>query len=105
MTNKQMQIEQMKALGRQNKWLAEERKRLTKEHEEYLKHDIVEIYSALIVVLWNNGNQDQDAIEDIISQIQKEWTYHVKERAPKTGQTMADYCSELTGIDIRDETC
>jgi len=99
MTEKQMRIEQMKALGRYNKELAAERKKLTAEHEDYLKRDIIEIYSAMAVVLHDNGNSQEDILE-LIGQIQMEWTHHVTVRAPKTGQTMAQYCIEHTGVDI-----
>lgn len=103
MTNKQFRIEQMKALARQEKKLKEDRQALTKAHREYLKRDIVEIYSAMAVVLHNNGNSD-DQIADLIQQIQAEWTYHVTERSKRTNQTMREYCIELTGIDLEDMT-
>lgn len=101
MTNKQLYVAKMRELAKVNKQLNEDRKKMTKAHEKYIKDDIIQIYSAMCVVLWNNGMDDADLLEDLIMRIQEEWTYHVQERAPKTRQTMADYCAELTGIDIR----
>lgn len=101
MTEKQFRIEQLKELARQQKLLEQERKELTKAHREYLKRDIVEIYSAMAVVLHNNGNSD-DEIADLIQQIQAEWTYHVTERSKQTQKTMREYCIELTGIDLEE---
>lgn len=95
MTNKQKHIEEMKAFGRYNKKLSEEKKKITKAHEEYLKRDIIEIYGAMAVVLFENGN-DVDKIEELINQIGAEWTHHVNTR----DITMAEYCKQLTGIDL-----
>lgn len=100
MTEKQMRIEQMKALGRYSKQLAKEKKNLTKEHAEYLERDIIEIYSAMAVVLFNNGNS-VESIHDLIMQISHEWNYHVTES--NRNMTMADYCKQLTGIDLRED--
>lgn len=50
------------------------RKKITKAHEEYLKRDIIEIYGAMAVVLFENGNA-VDKIEELINQIGAEWTH------------------------------
>lgn len=103
MTEKQFRMAQLRELAKQQKMLEQERRELTKEHREYLKRDIVEIYSAMAVVLHNNGNSDEE-IEDLIQQIQAEWTYHVTHRSKETHQTMREYCVELTGIDLEETT-
>lgn len=99
MTDKQFKVEQLKALRRQEKLLEEDRKALTEKHKEYLRRDIIEIYSAMAVVLFDNGNS-VDEIAELIGQIQQEWTKNVERGA----QTMREYCMELTGIDLEDMT-
>lgn len=100
MTAKQMRIEQMKELAKYQKKLRNELLNQTKVHEDYLKRDIVEIYSAMAVVLFKNGNS-VDEISDLINQIQEEWTNHVTNPDREMGETMAEYCVKLTGIDLR----
>lgn len=97
MNAKQFRMEQMKALARANKKLDDDRKRMTKEHSERLKKDIVEIYSAMAIVMFKNGNSI-DEIQEIVGQIQQEWFYHVRHKQERSGQTIAEYCEELTGI-------
>lgn len=99
MTQQQMLKAQKAQLLRNELALKKERERLTQNHEEYLRRDVAEIYSAMAVVLHNMGNS-QDEIISLIDQIGAEWTEHVQNRAPKTHQTMVEYCAELTGIDL-----
>jgi len=99
MTNKQYRMMQFKEMARQNKQLEKDRQRMTAEHAEYLKRDIVEIYSAMAVVMFNNGNSSDD-IAELIGQIQEEWHYHVNHKAERGDITMAQYCTQLTGIDL-----
>ena len=101
MTEKQFRMEQFKELARQNKELEKQRKAMTKKHEEYLKRDIIEIYSAMAVVLYQDGN-DIEKIKTLINNIGHEWSYHVEHRDERNYMTMAEYCKELTGIDLRE---
>lgn len=101
MTQKQYNLMLMKEYARQQKKYIKERDKLTQEHSEYLQRDIEEIYSALICVLHNSGVEDEKIIE-LINAISAEWTYHVEHRDERGDVSMADYCRELTGIDIRD---
>lgn len=65
----------------------------------YYKNDqnIVDMMSGFIVVLYKNieGITDEQ-IEYLIGQVQAEW-----DKAAAEGYSMADYCEELTGFDVR----
>jgi len=101
MTQKQFNAELAKLYAQEKKRLDQERERLTKEHAEYLQRDIEEIYSALICVLYDSGCE-REKIEELIQAIANEWNYHVTHKKERGDISMADYCRDHTGIDIRD---
>lgn len=102
MTNKQFKMEQMKELARQNKQLNKDREKLMQEYEEYLHYCIEGIYSAACIVLYRSGNDDE-SIRNFIEQVSYEWEHHAEVKdTERNGMTMAEYCVELTGFDIRE---
>lgn len=101
MNQKQFNVQMARMYAQEQKRLQRERKKLTEAHSEYLQRDIEEIYSALICVLFDSGCE-REKIEELISAVANEWNYHVTHKKERGDISMADYCREHTGIDIRD---
>jgi len=91
---------QFKELDRQRKQLDEERIKMTKDHQEYLLRDTQEIFSAIALCMIKKGHK-RAKVEKFISDVCQEW-WTAHEIVQNIGITVADYCAEQTGLDIRE---